>query len=804
MFKNYLKIGWRNLKRNKAYSFINIGGLALGMAVVIMIGLWVIDEFTFNKYHKNHERIASIHHRSINPDSREMNQQDALMYITGTHLKENYSDYFEHVLRAWWIGDYTLNVGSEAFTKTGELIESGALEMFSLEMVKGSYASLEELNAIVLSESTANGIFGKENPIGKSLKLSNEMDVVVTGVYKDLPKNTRFENVEFFANWELFESWQPEFIAESKEAWDGYSFMLFVQLKEGVDFDTVDRALNDFYIDYAPKTYNDIAKNLEPQLFMHQMDKWHLYSDFEKGVATDGRITFVWLFIVIGIFVLFLACINFMNLSTARSEKRAKEVGIRKTVGSKKKQLVLQFLSESLLVSFLALILAFILVLVSLSWFNELAGKSMLIPWGNPIFWTAILSFTFVTGLLAGSYPALYLSSFTPVKVLKGSFRAGRFATTPRKVLVVFQFAVSIMLAIGTVIIFKQVQFTQDRPAGYDRNNLLTVEMNDPGFRGKYNLLRSELKSTGVVEEMAESSSPITGIHSKGGGFDWAGKDPNRDTNFSTLNVTHDYGKTVGWQFVEGRDFNRELASDSLALVINEKAVAYMGLENPIGTIITRSYGDDRPFKIIGVTKDMIMESPYKPVHQAIFSINYSYVSYINIRVKPEAPINTAISKIEDVFAKVVPSANFDYKFVDQEYTDKFESEKRLGNLAGVFTLLAILISCLGLFGLASFVAEQRTKEIGVRKVLGASVLNLWKMLSKDFIVLVFISALIAIPIAYHFMGRWLESYEYRMEISWWVFALAIAGALLITMLTVSFQAIKAASVNPAKSLRTE
>ncbi len=359
MFKNYLKIAWRNLKRSKGYSAINIGGLALGMAVVIMIGLWVLDEFTFNKYHKNHDRIASIYHRSINPDSGEMNAQDALMYVTGTYLKENYSEYFEKVLRAWWIGDYTLNIGSEGFTKTGELIEKGALEMFSLEMVKGSHESLEELNSIVLSESTAETIFGKENPIGKALKMDNEMDVVVTGIYKDLPKNTRFENVEFFANWELFESWQQEFIAESKDIWDSYSFMLFVQLKEGVDFNTVDRALNDFYIDYAPKTYSNIAKNQEPQLFMHPMDKWHLYSDFEQGVATGGRITFVWLFIAIGIFVLFLACINFMNLSTARSEKRAKEVGIRKTVGSKKKQLVHQFLSESLLVSFFALILAF-------------------------------------------------------------------------------------------------------------------------------------------------------------------------------------------------------------------------------------------------------------------------------------------------------------------------------------------------------------------------------------------------------------------------------------------------------------
>jgi len=803
MYKNYLKIAWRNLKKNKGFSAINVGGLALGMAVVIMIGLWVIDEFTFNKYHENHDKIAQIYNRGENLDTGEIGSFNSTLYTMGSVIKENYSNYFEHVLRATWVGDYVITNSGESHTQTGQFIESGALDMLSLNMLQGSHSSLTELNALVLSESAALAIFGTENPIGKSIKINNQMDAVVKGIYKDLPRNNSFENVKFFANWNLTEANEPERFARIKTIWNDWSFQLYVQLKSGIDFESANTALRNLYPQYGPSDELEIfgRRNLHP--FAYPMDKWHLYSQFDaQGEPTEGRITFVWLFIAIGVFVLLLACINFMNLSTARSEKRSKEVGIRKTVGSKKKQLVIQFLSESLLISGLATVLAFILVLISLPWFNELAGKEMGIPWDNLFFWLAIVSFTFLTGMLAGSYPALYLSSFSPIKVLKGTFKAGPYATIPRKVLVVFQFAVSIMLAVGTVIVFNQIEFTKDRPIGYDQNNLISVQMNNPEYDGKYDLLRAELKNTGVVEEMAQSSSPLIGVYSNGGGgISWTGKNSEMQADFGILRITHDYGKTVGWELIEGRGFSRDFASDSAAVVINESAQKYMGLENPVGEYLTG--GNDR-VKIIGVMKDMVMQSPYQPVKQALFFLNYNNVSYINIKLKPDVAMNTSISTIEGVFAKVVPSAKFDYGFVDEAYGQKFESEQRLGNLAGVFTLLAILISCLGLFGLASFVAEQRTKEIGVRKVLGATILNLWKMLSKDFVLLVLISGLIAIPVIYHFMGRWLQNYEYRMEISWWIFGLAIAGALLITLLTVSFQAIKAASVNPVKSLRTE
>ncbi len=803
MYKNYLKIAWRNLKRNMGYSAINIGGLALGMAVVIMIGLWVIDEFTFNKTHENHEKIAQIYNRSKNLDTGEIGSFPSTMYVMGTVIKENYSDYFEYVLRATWVGDYVLTKEGENYTQTGQFIEAEALDMLSLTMVRGSHSSLEDLNSVVVAESAAFAVFGKEDPIGKSIKINNEMDAVVKGVYKDLPKNNSFENVKFFANWNLTEANEPERFARSKTVWDDWSFQLYVQLKPKISFESANTALRNLYSQYGPSDLVEDYEERGTHPFTYQMDEWHLYSEFDQqGMPTKGRITFVWLFIAIGIFVLLLACINFMNLSTARSEKRSKEVGIRKTVGSKKNQLVIQFLSESLLISSLATIVAFLLVLLSLPWFNELAGKNMSIPWNNMFFWLAIVSFTFLTGLLAGSYPALYLSSFSPIKVLKGTFKAGPYATVPRKILVVFQFAVSIMLAVGTVIVFNQIEFTKDRPIGYDRNNLISVQMNNPEYEGKYDLLRAELKKTEVVEEMTQSSSPLIGVYNNGGGgIDWIGKDPEMSPDFGILRITHDYGKTVGWQFLEGRDFSRDFASDSMAVIINETAKKYMGLENPVGSYIT---GGDERIEIIGVTKDMVMQSPYEPVKQALFFIDYDRVNYINIKLKSDVSGSKAISTIEKIFAKVVPSAKFDYRFVDQEYGRKFESEQRLGNLAFVFTFLAILISCLGLFGLASFVAEQRTKEIGVRKVLGASVLNLWKMLSKDFVLLVLISCLIAIPIIYYFMGQWLQNYEYRMEISWWIFGLAIAGALLITIMTVSFQAIKAASVNPVKSLRTE
>ena len=490
-----------------------------------------------------------------------------------------------------------------------------------------------------------------------------------------------------------------------------------------------------------------------------------------------------------------------MNLSTARSEKRAKEVGIRKTVGSLRRQLISQFLSESVLVSLMSYILAIVLVLCLLGFFNEMASKEMRFPWTKSGFWAISLFFTVLTGLIAGSYPAFYLSGFQPVKVLKGTFRVGRFAALPRKVLVVIQFTVSIALIIGTIIVFRQVQHAKSRPVGYTPEGLLTVMITTPELGKNLDNIKQELTTAGAISAMGISSSPATGIWSNQIGFDWKGKDPNEIPLFGIVAVNHDFGKTIKWDIIAGRDFSPSFPTDTGAFILNEAAVKLTGLKNPVGEIIK---WNDRQKPVVGVVKDMVMESPYSPVKPTIFFLDYNWKSVITMRINPALSVKKALEKIEPVFKKFNPNAPFEYKFTDDDYAEKFSDEERIGNLATFFAILAIFISCLGLFGLASFVAEQKTKEIGVRKVLGASVTNVWQMLSRDFVVLVLISCAIAIPVAWYFLHGWLERYEYRTQISWWVFIVAITGAMTITLLTISFQAIKAGMANPVRSLRSE
>ncbi|MBD0260774.1 MAG: FtsX-like permease family protein, partial [Cytophagales bacterium] len=539
---------------------------------------------------------------------------------------------------------------------------------------------------------------------------------------------------------------------------------------------------------------------MHPQLFLHPMRKWHLQAEWKNGVNTGGLQLYVWLFGLTGAFVLLLAAINFMNLSTARSEKRAKEVGVRKTMGSLQRQLVGQFFSESFLVVVLAFGVALLLAAVSLPWFNDLAAKQLQLPLGNPYFWLAGGLFVALTGLLAGSYPAFYLSSFRPVQVLKGTFRVGRLAALPRKALVVVQFTVSVTLITGTVLVYRQIEHAKNRPVGYTREGLVMVRITSGEIFGKFERLRSELKHSGVVAEAALSAHQATQPWASNGGFDWPGKDPALQTDFGTLTVTPEYGKTVGWQFVAGRDFSREFASDSAGYVVNEAAVKYMGLKNPVGTTIRR---DGQPFRILGVIKDMVLGSPFEPVQPTVFFLQGN-LYWANFRIRPGVSPGQALPKMEAVFKKVLPDVAFDYQFADQEYFLKFAAEERTRQLAAVFAGLAIFISCLGLFGLASFTAEQRTKEIGIRKVLGASVTGLWGLLSKEFLYLVGVACLIALPLSYYVLSQWLAQYTYRTELTWWIFAGAGGAALLITLLTVSYQAIKAALANPVKSLRSE
>ncbi len=634
------------------------------------------------------------------------------------------------------------------------------------------------------------------------MKLNNKYNLKVTGVYADIPSGNDFSPMTFIAPWEQYVT-NTEWVKNSVNNWADNSWQLFVQIADNTAMAQVSAKIKDAKMKAAPED----VRQYKPVLLLLPMNDWHLRSRFENGVQTGGRIDNVWLFGIIGAFVLLLACINFMNLSTARSEKRAKEVGIRKAVGSVRTQLISQFLSDSFLVVGLSFVVAMGIVLSALSSFNILADKRIEFLWTSGYFWGAFLLFILFTALLSGSYPALYLSSFQPVKVLKGTFRVGRYAALPRQVLVILQFTVSVALIIGTLIVFRQIQHSRNRPIGYNREGLIQIPLTEFDFVGKYNLLRREFLNSGAVVEMSSSSGPTTQVTSDRTGYTWEGKPDGFQEDFAYTAVSPEYAKSLGLKIIGGRDFSREFATDSNAVILNKTAVNYMGLKNPVGAIIrnTDPENPNPPITVIGVIDDMIMQSPYEPVKPSMYAFDkYNNASYYNLRLNPSQSASQSMATVERIYKQNFPKLPFEYQFVDQEYAAKFSSEERIGKLAGVFTTLAILISCLGLFGLASFVAEQRTKEIGIRKVLGASVGSLWGLLSKDFVVLVVIALLIATPLAWYGMNQWLQKYSYRTELSWWIFALSGAGALLITLLTVSFQSIKAALTNPVKSLRSE
>lgn len=800
MLKTWFKLALRNLFINRFSSIINIGGLAIGMAVALLIGLWIYDELSFNKDYKNYDRIAQVMQSQVANGKRSV--FPTMPFPMGAELRNKYGNDFTHIVMTSFTGDHILATGEKKLTRIGTYMDKEAPAMLSLKMLKGSYNGLDAPNSILLAASTAKAIFGDTDPVNKPMKIDNKLNVTVTGVYEDLPYNTDFKDLSFIAPWNLYITSEGWLVRAQKEAqWDNNSFQIYVQLADNANLDAINKKIRDVKQEkVAPED-----KNLKTEVFLHPMRDWHLRSHWEDGKQSGGLIDYVWLFGIIGVFVLILACINFMNLSTARSERRAKEVGIRKTIGSLRSQLISQFYIESLLVAFLAFIVSLGTVEAILPWFNQLADKKMAIPWSAPLFWLTGLVFSLLTAIIAGSYPALYLSSFQPIKVLKGTFRVGRFASLPRKVLVVLQFTISLALITATIIVYNQIQFSKNRPIGYDRTGLMMIRMTSPDFYGKFGLLQTELKSNGAITGFAESSSPLTNVWASGNEFQWPEKDPNLAADFNTIWVTPDFGKTVSWSFKAGRDFSKDFSTDSSSIVINEAAAKFMGIKDPVGAIIRNGSGNyAKNYTIIGVVKDMVMQSPYETVRQTIYFMDYDNVNFIILKLNPNKSISESIAKIEATFKKLIPAAPFDYQFADKEFAAKFAAEERIGKLSTFFSVLAIFISCLGLFGLASFVAEQRTKEIGVRKVLGASITNLWSLLSKDFLILVGLSCLIATPLTWYFMQSWLRQYSYRTEIAWWIFAVTASGALLLTLATVSLQAIRAALANPVKSLRSE
>lgn len=794
MYKSYFKTALRGMLKNRIHAFINIAGLSVGMAVVIIIGLWIKDELSFEKQFKNYDRVGQIIQHVTN--NGEIDTWRSIPFPLADEIRKNYGSDFSQVVLTTEMNSELLETETVKLNKSGIFAEPGFASLFSLDMVRGTRDATKDPSSILLSESTAKSYFGDTDPIGKVMTIGSNLTVNVGGVYEDIPVNSVFHELNFIGAWDLLYNQPNSWFKNMDDPWRPNAFTLYVQLADKATFIGASTKIKDAKL----KKVSEALAKKKPTLFVHPMTDWHLYGKFTNGKQAGGRIQYVWMFGIIGSFVLLMACINFMNLSTARSEKRAREVGIRKAVGSLRGQLIAQFFSESVLTAFLSMILGLLLSQLSLSWFNLMADKQMTLPWSSVQLWLGGLAFIIVIGLIAGSYPALYLSSIKSNNALKGTFKAGRFATLPRKILVIVQFTVSVTLIIGTSIVFMQIRYAADRPIGYETNGLISVPVQSDEVHRHFDAIRSGLIDNGSITSMAEAAAPTTEQWSTSSRFEWDGKDPDLSVDFPTFGVSHDYGKTIGWEIVAGRDFSRDFVSDTTALIINEAAVRFMDFKNPVGEVIRWA---SQPLTVVGVIKDIVVRSPYEVVKPTIYFLS-GREHILIIRINPTAPASASIAEIESTIKKYDADEPFSYQFMDEQYARKFNNEERVAQLASVFAVLAIFISCLGTFGLSSFVAEQRTKEIGVRKIMGASMYQLWSLMSRDFLSLVVISCIIAVPVAYVLLSNWLLGYHYHTTMPWWLFAGASGVTLLITLLASSWHTLQAAWVNPVKSLRSE
>ncbi|MEM6726577.1 MAG: ABC transporter permease, partial [Bacteroidota bacterium] len=677
------KIAWRSLLKSKGTSVINIAGLAIGITVVLMIGLWIQDELSFDRHTPTYDRVAQLY-LSQEDNSGEVYTGPAISIPSVRYIQENFQEDFEIMSLATWNFQHILVYKDARFLRNGMNVEAEFPEIFQFEFIKGDRKTcLEDPYSIILNESLAKALFGDEDPIGKVVRFDTTDDLKVTGVFKDEPSTSSLRDANFFVTWAYYEA-TTSWIEYALNNWGNHSFQGFALLKEGIDMEAASARIKD--IEKGRYDYGN------PEMVIHAMKDWHLRSDYREGEIAGGRIQFVWMFGLIGVFVLLLACINFMNLSTARSEKRAKEVGIRKTVGSGRGQLISQFLTESILIAGLSMLACLFILQVSINAFNELADKQITIPWEQPYFWFLVVGFTLLVGALAGSYPAFFLSAFRPIRALQGVSIKKGISSLPRKILVTVQFTFSVALIIGTLVVFQQIQHAKNRPIGYDRNNSIYFHDNME-ITDKFELMRTELLNTGVVEAFSHSNSPVTQIWSNNNAFDWKGKNPDETISFGTVAISHEYGQSIGWDIIAGRDYSRDLATDSMAIVLNESAVSIMGLEDPVGETVKFN---DQPYQVIGVVKDMLMGSPWRPERPTIFLYSHSWKGVYNVRFKADVSTENALAATQTVFEKYSPSSPFEYAFIDEEYEQKFESEQRIGNLARVFAVLAIFISCLG------------------------------------------------------------------------------------------------------------
>ncbi|MBL7742347.1 MAG: ABC transporter permease [Chitinophagaceae bacterium] len=786
MLKNYFKIAWRNLWRNKGFSATNLLGLTIGITCTIFIFLWVQDELGYNKFHKQYDHLYKV------LATRNFNNQiftDENMVLPLARSIESNIPQVKRAVVTTSRQPRILSYADSRLKKEGYTVSEHFFDMFSWKFIKGNpWTAITDPSSIVLTQSSAKALFGNTDPLDKVIRINNEYDVKVTAVVADVPGNSTFQ-----FDYIMPFNYSNDYIKRSMNEWTNSSWNVFVQAGPGASMQLIDKSINDI------KYQHDPSDKKISTYFTFPMSKWRLYSDFKEGKNTGGMIAYVRLFSIIAVIILLIACINFMNLSTARSEKRAKEVGVRKTLGSGKRQLMFQFFSETIILACIAFVLSVFAVYLLLPSFNTLVDKQLSLDISSPVFWIGALIIILFTGLVAGSYPALYLSSFNPVRVLKGTFASGKRAVLPRHVLVVGQFVISIVLISATIIIYQQIQHIKNRDMGYNPDNLITIPATYD-TQNNFAVIKDELIKTGKISAVTRTLSPITDIWWKSPAPDWEGKPANADIIMAGLSTDIDFSKTMGVKILQGKDFSG-MPSDSSAMLLNEAAVKAMGLQNPVGMLMR--YGN-RNYTVIGITGNIVMESPFKPVDPMMVYYQPYNCNSISIRLGQDVSPQKALPLIESVFKKYNPSYPFEYQFVDEEFGKKFLTEDLISKITNVFACLAIFICCIGLAGLASFTIEKRIREIGVRKVLGATVQQLLLLISKEFLKLVLIAFVIALPLAWWFMNDWLQQYAFRIHISIWLFVAVGLLILLLTLIVVSLNTLKAAIANPVKSLRTE
>jgi len=791
MLKNYFKTAWRSLARGRSFSFINIAGLAVGMAGAVLILLWLSNEVSFDRFHRNKDRLYQLYAMTEIPNEKHMTV-GAVSQPMGPALQKEFPE-VEAFSRVTGVDNFLFTAGGRSFTGIqGSIVDTGFFRLFSFPLAAGaSGGQLRNVYSIVITERLAVRLFGTADALGKTVRLDSVDNFTVTGVLKDLPVNTQF-NFDYLLPWAYMQK-----LGWSDNNWVSNNMPTYVLLRPNVDASVFNARIRN--LTRVKTGRKELWIN-----FAYPLSQWHLYGEFDDGKPSGGRIVLVRTFGCIAAFILLIACINFINLSTARSEQRAKEVGIRKVAGAGRLLLIGQFITEAFLTACIAGALALLLVQLVLPAFSTLIGTTLKVPYDRGLFWVCAFGFVLFTSLLAGSYPAFYLSAFKPVGIFRKQFRRNRAVFSPRRVLVVLQFTFAIVLIVSTLIMREQLQYAEKRDAGYVRNDLVYVSLLGE-IDKNYALIRQELLSSGVAVGVSKNMLPIAGNEVHTWGFRWPGEQP-KDTNMTFNLYSEDAGfvRTAGLHLVAGRDIDIYThPTDSFAVVLNETAVKAMGFKDPVGREIREPYDNVR-FHVVGVVKDYVVGSPYSKVPPVVIEGPSSWFNTMHIKFNPARSTADNLARAEVIFKRYNPAYPFDYQFIDQEYAIRFHNEERIRTMSALFAGLAIFISCLGLFGLSAFVAESRVKEIGVRKVLGASVAGIARLLSVEFVRLVLVSLAIATPVAWYAMERWLSDYNYRIGIRWETFVVAGGLAVVIAVVTVSYQAVRAAMANPVRSLRSE